>query len=69
MLINEVEAETLRQSISRRPLFSMHDAFTAIDSDDNGFITLEEFKRILNDHGIFVTNQDLIALINRYDKN
>lgn len=47
----------------------MHDAFTAIDCDENGFITLEEFKRILNEHGIFVTNQDLVSLISRYDKN
>jgi Ca2+-binding EF-hand superfamily protein len=23
----------------------------------------------LNEHGIFVTNQDLVALISRYDKN
>jgi hypothetical protein len=27
----EVEAEALRQKLSRRPLFSIHDAFSALD--------------------------------------
>lgn len=39
----EVEAEALRQKLARRPLFSIHDAFAAIDELDRGFITLEDF--------------------------
>lgn len=43
----EIEAEYIRQKLSRRPLFSLYDAFLAIDNLDNGFITLNDFKAIL----------------------
>jgi Ca2+-binding EF-hand superfamily protein len=47
VLQSEVEAEYIRQKLSRRPLFSLYDAFLAIDSQDNGFITLDGFRNIL----------------------
>lgn len=55
LIINgECEAEELRIELSRRPMFSLQDAFEAIDRDENGFITIDEFKEILNDYGFFV---------------
>jgi Ca2+-binding EF-hand superfamily protein len=66
---SEVQAESLRQKLNRRPLFSIHDAFSAIDRDENGFITLDEFRSILEDYGIIATTNDLIGLVRRYDKN
>ncbi|CAG9325661.1 unnamed protein product [Blepharisma stoltei] len=62
-------AESLRQRLSRRPEFNMHEAFQAIDRDRNGYITIDEFKDILEDHNIFVNRKDLEALMQRYDKN
>ena len=47
----------------------MHDAFNALDLNENGFITLDEFKAVLEDYGIFASKNELIGLMKRYDKN
>lgn len=65
----EMEAETVRQKLSKRPMFSINDAFNALDTEDNGFITRAQFKQILNEHGMFVAQQDLEQLVNRFDKD
>ncbi|EGR31118.1 hypothetical protein IMG5_117610 [Ichthyophthirius multifiliis] len=69
ILQSEVEAELIRQQLNRRPFFSIQNAFQAIDSLDSGFITLQDFKQILNEYGIFATRDDLNNLVKRYDKN
>ena len=43
MMQSEVDAEHLRGKLLKRPLFSIHDAFNAIDSEEKGFITMEDF--------------------------
>jgi Ca2+-binding EF-hand superfamily protein len=68
-LESEGVAESLRQRLSRRAYFSLHDAFQAVDRDRNGFITLDEFQGILQEHGLYVTGKDLESLMERYDKN
>lgn len=50
-------------------MFSLHDAFEAIDKDENGFITIDEFKEILNDYGFFVNQIDLKNLVDRFDQD
>ncbi|EGR33485.1 hypothetical protein IMG5_051630 [Ichthyophthirius multifiliis] len=69
IFLSEVEAEIIRQQLNIRPLFSVYNAFQAIDNLDSGFITLQNFKQILNDYGIFVCKDDLKSLVKRYDKN
>jgi len=49
----------LRQELAKRPLFSIYEAFSAIDKEDKGFISIENFKNILHEHGFFVTNNDV----------
>lgn len=65
----EESAELLRQRLNRRPHFNVHDAFTAIDVDKNGYITREEFKGILKEYGFYATDSELSWLIDRYDRN
>lgn len=50
-------------------MFSIHDAFNALDLNENGFITLDEFKDVLENYGIFATKNELVGLVKRYDKN
>ena len=65
----ESSAENLRRRLLRRPGFSASDAFTAVDSDRNGFITRDEFKRILREYGFFPTETELQWLVDRYDRD
>lgn len=65
----EESAELLRKRLSRRPKFSVHDAFTTVDADKNGYITREEFKKLLNESKVYVTDKELQSLVDRYDKN
>ncbi|OMJ83748.1 hypothetical protein SteCoe_15290 [Stentor coeruleus] len=62
-------AERVRQRLSRIPNFSFHQAFITIDKDRNGYITIDEFQLLLQNHGIIATSKDLQNLLHIYDKN
>jgi Ca2+-binding EF-hand superfamily protein len=47
----------------------LHRAFNDLDLDKNGYVTRSEFESMLRYHGLPVTQQDLEALMERYDKN
>lgn len=66
---NEVNSESTRQRLNRRPLFNLWDAFKALDKDQNGFISSLEFKQMLIDHGFFPSHKEVSNLVERYDKN
>ena len=65
----ENAAERTRQRQARRPLFSIVEAFDAVDKNHNGFITKNEFAELLEDHRFFASNKELDLLIDRFDKN
>lgn len=68
MLIeNEAASEENRQKVARRPYFSVHDAFKALDRDEDGFITMDEFQSVLEEYGFFTTAKDAMSLMRRYD--
>lgn len=69
LINNEVFSEDLRQKLAKRPLFDSYDAFQALDKEGLGYFSLNEFRDLLAEHGIFPTNKDLINLMKRYDKN
>ena len=68
-LETENVAESLRHRLVRRPNFSMHEAFQAVDRDRNGYITYDEFQVLLEQHGIFASIKDVESLMDRYDKD
>ena len=61
--------KNVRQKLNRRPLFDVYDAFKALDKNESGFITLDEFKELLLDHGIYTSSNELLNLMKRFDKN
>jgi Ca2+-binding EF-hand superfamily protein len=65
----EESIELLRKRLAKRPQFSVHEAFAAVDQDRNGFITRPEIKAILNEYGFYCTDTELTMLIDRYDRN
>ncbi len=64
-----MQAEQLRQQLQNRPQFNVIDAFDALDKNDNGFIAPGEFRCMLEDYGVYVSNKDIQVLLSRYDKN
>jgi len=69
ILRNENASEDIRLRLNRRPLFSVYESFKSLDKNDNGFVSLSEFKEMLVEHGIYASYKDLDNLIHRYDKN
>ena len=65
----EVSGEFLRKRLMRRPGFNAHDAFVACDTDKNGYITKDEFKKILREYGFYASDNEITWLVERYDKN
>lgn len=68
-LDSERVAESLRQRLNRNPSFNLYDAFKAVDKSNDGVITLDEFRSMLQDHGLYATTKDLESLMDRYDKD
>ena len=48
---------------------SMKDAFMALDKDRNGSLSKDEFATVLRGFGIKVSDQELDAIVARYDTN
>jgi Ca2+-binding EF-hand superfamily protein len=65
----EASAENLRRRLLRIPGFSTSDAFAAVDSDRDGYITRDEFRGILREYGIYVSESEISWLVERYDRN
>lgn len=62
----ESMAETIRQHLSLIPTFNIMDAFNTVDMKNDGFLSKQQFKLLLESHGIYTKNSGL--LIDRFDK-
>jgi len=50
-------------------LFNVYEAFKALDKNDIGYFSIDEFKELLSDHGIYATSKEAAALVDKFDKN
>ena len=66
---SEIESERHRQRISRISNFRVQEVFVAIDKDGDGFITVDEFRKVLDENQISPNTKDLKNLMQKYDKN
>ena len=69
MLNSEIESERMRQKLARISDFRVQEAFVAIDRDGDGFITVDELRRSLDESHVYPSVKDLKSLMQRYDKN
>jgi Ca2+-binding EF-hand superfamily protein len=63
----ESVSETMRQHLSLIPTFNIMNAFNTIDMKDDGYLSKEQFKLLLEAHGIYTKQSEF--LVDRFDKN
>ena len=65
----ENEAERLRDRLSNRPGFTLHEAFKTLDKKGRGYLTREDLEWKLEQHGFSPLEAEMQLLMQRYDKN
>ena len=65
----ECANETLRQRLQARPMFNIYEAFNSLDINDDGRVTLDELKRLVQSRGYFVCDKDMFQVVDKMDKN
>ena len=65
----EVTAETTRQSLQRNPYFNVYDAFNSLDANGNGVISQDEFRRMIQSRGFYVSDKEATEIVEKMDKN
>jgi len=65
----EVQAETIRQRLSRQPYFNVYEAFNSLDLRDDGAITRDEFRRMIQSRGFYVSEKEVDEIVEKMDKN
>lgn len=66
---SEVAAETTRQRLQRMPYFNVFEAFNSLDMNDSGAITQDEFKRLIQSRGFYVSEKEATEIVEKMDKN
>lgn len=65
----EVSAESVRQRLERNPYFNAYEAFNSLDMNANGAISREEFKRLIQSRGFYVSEKEATEIVEKMDKN
>ena len=52
----ECSSETLRQRLQSRPMFNVFEAFNSLDINEDGRITGDEIKRLIESRGYYVAD-------------
>lgn len=66
---SEVAAESTRQKLQRMPYFNVYEAFNSLDQNDSGCISREEFKRLIQSRGFYVSEKEATEIVEKMDKN
>ena len=65
----ENQAETLRQHLSRNPYFDASEAFRVCDLNQNGLVSADEIRYLMESRGYFISNQEARAVTSKFDRN
>ena len=66
---SEVAAEATRQRLQRMPYFNVYEAFNSLDQNDSGAVSREEFKRLIQSRGFYVSEKEATEIVEKMDKN
>ena len=65
---SEAAAESIRQWLSSNPYFNIGDAFNSLDLNADCAITRDEFKRIIQSRGFYVSEKEASQIVEKMDK-
>lgn len=65
----ELACETLRQRLMARPFFDLNEAFNSLDVNNDGRVTYDELKRMIESRGFVVNSKDLTHVVDKMDKD
>ena len=65
----ESYSESLRQRLYKRPGFNLYEAFISCDLNDDGTISREELRRLIESRGFYVSDKEVNQLIEKIDKD
>ena len=69
MITTETSCEELRKSVGKKAYFTIYEAFHSIKKNSRGWITATTFKELLNEQGVYASDEDAELLVERYDRN
>ena len=65
----ENASESVRQRLARNPYFNVYEAFNSLDLNDSGSISKEEFRRMIESRGFYVSDKEVNQLVDKIDQN
>ena len=65
----ETFAEQLRQRLAKRPGFNIYEAFGSCDLNEDGKVTKQEIKKLIESRGFYVSEKEMHTLIEKIDKD
>lgn len=65
----ESYSESLRQRLYKRPGFNLYEAFISCDLNDDGTVSREELRRLIESRGFYVSDKEVNQLVEKLDKD
>jgi len=65
----ESYAESLRQRLYKRPGFNIYEAFISCDLNDDGKVSKDELRRLIESRGFYVSEKEVNHLVEKLDKD
>ena len=65
----ESYSESLRQRLYKRPGFNIYEAFISCDLNDDGIVSKDEIRRLIESRGFYVSEKEVNQLIEKIDKD
>lgn len=63
----ESAAEAVRQRLQRQPCFNVYEAFNSCDLNDDGSISQDELKRLIQSRGFYVSEKEAAQMTDKFD--
>jgi Ca2+-binding EF-hand superfamily protein len=62
-------SENIRQRLYKRPGFDIYEAFNSCDINENGAISKDELRRLIESRGFYVSEKEVSTLVEKIDKD